>query len=101
VCAGEPVSAAEKIVASDTGLTRERRLPITSEPPKRAEERKNESERLDRHIRTLTTAKTWAYSEFPKEPLTIGDKTEIREQVDALIDYCGKVAIKNQPDFKP
>src|SRR6266581_2417198 len=65
VCAGEPVSAAEKIVVSDTGLTRERRLPITSEPPKRAEKRKNESERLDRHIRTLTTAKTWAYSELP------------------------------------
>jgi hypothetical protein len=38
---------------------------------------------------------------YSKEPLTAGDKTEIREQVDAIIDYCGRLAIKNQPDFKP
>src|SRR5712691_4901440 len=36
VCAGEPVSAAEETVASGTGLTRERRVLITGEPPKRA-----------------------------------------------------------------
>jgi hypothetical protein len=33
VCAGEPASATEKTVASGTGLTRARRLQITSEPP--------------------------------------------------------------------
>jgi hypothetical protein len=38
---------------------------------------------------------------YSKEPLTAGDNTEIREQVDAIIDYCGRLAIKNQPDFKP
>jgi hypothetical protein len=49
VRAGEPVSAAKKTVASGTSLARERRRQITSEPPKRAEEPKKESERLDRH----------------------------------------------------
>jgi len=66
VCAGEPVSAAEKTVASGTGLTRERRLQITSEPPKRAEDHeKTDSELLYWHGRTLTTPKSRAYSEFP------------------------------------
>src|SRR5256886_2605393 len=42
VCsAGESVLAAEKTVALSTGLARERRLLITAEPPKRAEDRKN------------------------------------------------------------
>src|SRR6266702_584489 len=50
VRAGEPVSAAEKTVASGTGLTRERRLQITSEPPKRAGgRRKTECKRLHWH----------------------------------------------------
>src|SRR5438876_7660472 len=67
VRAGESVLGAEKTVALGTGLARERRLLITGEPPKRAEDRKKtESERLHRPSRTLTTSKTRAYSEFPK-----------------------------------
>jgi hypothetical protein len=31
---------------------------------------------------------------YSKEPLTTGDKTEIREQVDAMIDYFGRLAIQ-------
>src|SRR5450755_2271217 len=41
VRAGEPVSAAEKTVASGTGLARQRWLPTTSGPPKRAEDRES------------------------------------------------------------
>src|SRR5205807_10090019 len=64
--AGESVLGAEKTVALGTGLARERRLLITGEPPKQAEDRKKtESERLHRPSRTLTTSKTRAYSEFP------------------------------------
>ena len=40
VRAGESVLGAEKTVAPGTGLARERRLPITGESPKRAEDRK-------------------------------------------------------------
>src|SRR5437867_13278118 len=40
VRAGESVLGAEKTVALGTGLARERRLLITGEPPKRAEDRK-------------------------------------------------------------
>ena len=40
VRAGESVLGAEKTVDPGTGLARERRLPITGEPPKRAEDRK-------------------------------------------------------------
>src|SRR5881409_331677 len=41
VCsAGESVLGAEKTVALGTGLARERRLLITGEPPKQAEDRK-------------------------------------------------------------
>src|SRR5438309_11996516 len=66
VRAGESVLGAEKTVALGTGLARERRLLITGEPPKQAEDReKTESERLHRPSRTLTTSKTRAYSEFP------------------------------------
>src|SRR5207253_7676142 len=66
VRAGESVLGAEKTVALGTGLARERRLLITGEPPKQAEDRKKtESERLHRPSRTLTTSKTRAYSEFP------------------------------------
>src|SRR5947209_13173159 len=39
-CAGESVLGAEKTVALGTGLARERRLLITGEPPKQAEDRK-------------------------------------------------------------
>src|SRR5438445_9504059 len=39
VRAGESVLGAEKTVALGTGLARERRLPITGEPPKQAEDR--------------------------------------------------------------
>src|SRR5437762_5930775 len=38
--AGESVLGAEKTVALGTGLARERRLLITGEPPKQAEDRK-------------------------------------------------------------
>src|SRR5258707_12898390 len=41
VRAGEPVSAAEKTVASGTGLARERWWPTTSGPPKRAQDRES------------------------------------------------------------
>ena len=37
---------------------------------------------------------------YSKQPLTKIDKDDVREEVDAIIDYCGKLAIKNQPDFK-
>src|SRR5213079_3205136 len=40
VRAGESVLGAEKTVALGTGLARERRLLITGEPPKQAEDRK-------------------------------------------------------------
>src|SRR6266550_5687945 len=61
VRAGESVLGAEKTVALGTGLAPERRLLITGEPPKQAEDRKKtESERLHRPSRTLTTSKTRA-----------------------------------------
>src|SRR2546428_10989953 len=52
VRAGESVLGAEKTVALGTGLARERRLLITGEPPKQAEDRKKPNP-------------TRAYSEFP------------------------------------
>src|ERR1700693_4599257 len=55
VRAGEPVSAAQE-AASGTGIARPRRLLITSEPPKRAEDRgKTDFEHLYWLGRTLTT----------------------------------------------
>jgi hypothetical protein len=37
---------------------------------------------------------------YSKQPLTKLDKDDIRVQVDAIIDYCGKLASRHQPDFK-
>jgi len=39
-----------------------------------------------------------AYS--AKQTLTKADKKQIQEQVDAIIDYCGKLAEGNQPGFR-
>ncbi|MCU1296907.1 MAG: hypothetical protein JWO91_1185 [Acidobacteriaceae bacterium] len=54
---------------------------------------------MDEHV--LSGIRKLKSTFYSKEPLTDGDKTEIREQVDAIINYCGKLAITNQPDFKP
>ena len=35
-----------------------------------------------------------------KQTITTADKKQIEAQVDAIIDYCGKLAEGNQPDFK-
>src|SRR5438128_8645166 len=67
VRAGESVLGAEKTVALGTGLARERRLLITGEPPKQAEDRKkpNPSACTGLASRTPTTSNTRAYPEFP------------------------------------
>jgi hypothetical protein len=54
---------------------------------------------MDEHV--LSGIRKLKSTFYSKEPLTDGDKTEICEQVDAIINYCGKLAITNQPDFKP
>jgi hypothetical protein len=54
---------------------------------------------MDEHV--LSGIRKLKSAFYSKEPLTDGDKTEIHEQVDAIINYCGKLAITNQPDFKP
>src|SRR6059058_805271 len=63
--AGESVLGAEKTVALGTGLARERRLLITGEPPKQAEDRKKPNPSACTGLAELTTSKTRAYSEFP------------------------------------
>ena len=35
-----------------------------------------------------------------KQTITTADKKQIEAQVDAIIDYCGKLAEGNQPDFE-
>jgi|SRR5882724_1861935 len=37
---------------------------------------------------------------FAKQTFTTDDKKQIQEQVDAIIDYCGKLAEGNQPGFR-
>jgi len=51
----------------------------------------------DRVLSGIQKLKSTYYS---KQPLARSDKDDIRGQVDTIIDYCGKLAIKNQPDFK-
>jgi hypothetical protein len=65
VRAGEPVSTAEKIVASDTGLSPGATAQITSDPPNRAEERKNSIRTLARVSLNTYYLEERPYSEFP------------------------------------
>jgi len=54
---------------------------------------------MDKHVLSGIQGLKSVY--YSKQPLTTIDKKDITRQVDAIIDYCGKLAIKNQLDFQP
>ena len=54
---------------------------------------------MDDHVLSEVQKLQTTYS--AKTELTNADKEQIRQQVDAIIDRCGKLADLNQPGYKP
>ncbi len=54
---------------------------------------------IDDHVSVQLRKLKEAYAE--ERQLTQQDKKDIQERIDALIDYCGKLAERDQPHFKP
>ncbi|SRR6266849_3390662 len=54
---------------------------------------------IDDHVSAQLRKLKEGYAE--ERELTQQDKNDIRERIDALIDYCGKLAERDQPQFKP
>ena len=52
---------------------------------------------MDKHA--LSEIRRLKSTYYSKQPLTKIDKDDIERHVDAILDYCGRLAIKNQPDF--
>jgi hypothetical protein len=55
--------------------------------------------RIDGYV--LSQLRTLDQKYLEKTALTAGDKKPIQEQVDAILDYCGKLAERNQGDYEP